>query len=483
MMPTVRSLVTRVLSPLIRAAEGPPRPGPYYLPVSGGWLPAGVDINWWQQGYSPISGGRLAIIEACISAYSQTCAMLPGDHWRSNNCGGRARVTTSALSRILRAPNAYQTISDFLLNAVRSLYLNGNAYALAIRNDRYEIDELHLMDPNQLSPAVVRADNDAAGNIFYRLGGNEVIEAQIGSPQIMVPARDVLHIRLHSNRRYPSPLLGETPLAAAFGDIVAYDAIRSQQDQFFRNQARPSAVLSTDLNLDANQLQQLRDRWNEQAKGLSAGGTPILTHGLKVLPWATNMAKDLQVAEQLKLANENIALVFRIPLAILGLGGAPLGATEQLMKTWLSLGLGFCLNHVEEAFGKLFGLAGQPDEYCEFDTAALLRSDAKDRIDGLVRAVQGGVLSPNEARNQEGFDSVPYGDEPRVQAQVVPLSAAGAIPTAPTSAVPPSAPATRSYRRAVQHDAKALMARANGKDKMALDGVVKPVIRKTKVQA
>jgi hypothetical protein len=230
-------------------------------------------------------------------------------------------------------------------------------------------------------------------------------------------------------------------------------------------------------------LQQLRDRWNEQAKGLSAGGTPILTHGLKVLPWATNMAKDLQVAEQLKLANENIALVFRIPLAILGLGGAPLGATEQLMKTWLSLGLGFCLNHVEEAFGKLFGLAGQPDEYCEFDTAALLRSDAKDRIDGLVRAVQGGVLSPNEARNQEGFDSVPYGDEPRVQAQVVPLSAAGAIPTAPTSAVPPSAPATRSYRRAVQHDAKALMARANGKDKMALDGVVKPVIRKTKVQA
>jgi HK97 family phage portal protein len=391
--------------------------------------------------------------------------MLPGDHWRANNRGGRARVTTSALSRILKSPNAYQIISGFLLNAVRSLYLNGNAYALAIRNDRYEIDELHLMDPNQSSPAVVRAngDSDAAGNIFYRLGGNEVIEAQIGSPQIMVPARDVLHIRLHSNRRYPSPLLGETPLAAAFGDIAAYDAIQSQQDMFFRNQARPSAVLSTDLNLDATQLQQLRDRWNEQAKGLSAGGTPILTHGLKVLPWEANMAKDLQVAEQLKLDNENIALVFRIPLAILGLGGAPLDATEQLMKTWLSLGLGFCLNHVEEAFGKLFGLAGQPDEYCEFDTAALLRSDAKDRIDGLVRAVQGGVLSPNEARNQEGFDSVPYGDEPRVQAQVVPLSAAGAIPSAQAAAVPLSAPAVKDYRRAVRRDVKALMLRANGK--------------------
>jgi HK97 family phage portal protein len=329
MMPTVRSLVTRVLSPLIRAVEGQPRPGPYYLPITGGWLPDGIPLNWWQHGYSPVSGGRLAIIEACISAYSQTCAMLPGDHWKANDRGGRDRVKTSALSRILRAPNAYQSPSDFLLNAVRSLYLTGNAYALAIRNDRWEIDELHLMDPSQSSPAVVRSNNDAAGNIFYRLGGNEVIEAQLGITQLMVPARDVLHIRLHSNRRYPSPLLGETPLAAAFGDIASYEAIRGQQDQFFRNQARPSAVLSTDLNLDRDQVQALRDRWNEQAKGLSAGGTPILTSGLKVYPWSTTASKDLQVAELLKLANENIALVFRIPLAILGLGGAPLGATEQ----------------------------------------------------------------------------------------------------------------------------------------------------------
>jgi hypothetical protein len=32
------------------------------------------------------------------------------------------------------------------------------------------------------------------------------------------------------------------------------------------------------------------------------------------------------------------------------------------------------LNHIEEAFGNLFGLKGQPEEYLEFDTAALLRS-------------------------------------------------------------------------------------------------------------
>src|SRR5262249_41249516 len=34
MMPTVRSLVARVFSPLIRAGEGQPRSGPHYLPIS-----------------------------------------------------------------------------------------------------------------------------------------------------------------------------------------------------------------------------------------------------------------------------------------------------------------------------------------------------------------------------------------------------------------------------------------------------------------
>lgn len=98
----------------------------------------------------------------------------------------------------------------------------------------------------------------------------------------------------------------------------------------------------------------------------------------------------------------------------------------------------------------------------------MLRSDQKDRIDALVRGVQGGVFSPNEARNQEGYDNVPYGDEPRVQQQVVPLSAAGSIPAAPGPAAPPSAPAARDYRRAVRRDVKALTLRAKGKT--PLDG-------------
>jgi HK97 family phage portal protein len=435
---TALGWLSRVASRLVRKGEGDYRPGPWYLPVTGGWLPVGVgeSQNWWQRGYDPVSGSRSAMVEACVSAYAQTVAMCPGDHWRLNSKRGRDRVKNSALARILRHPNDYQSISDFMLNVTRSLYMEGNAYALALRNDRYEIDELHLMDPMLSYPRLA-----VTGDVFYQLYGNDIIERRLGGDELIVPQRDVLHIRLHTVRhRYPRPLIGESPIVAAYDDIGVSNSISRQQTAFYMNEARPSAVLSTDLQLDKDQVQALRDRWNDQAKALHQGGTPILTAGLKVQPWSVG-GRDAATADILKLTNEHIALAFRIPLQILGIGGTTYSSTELLMQSWIASGLGFALNHIEEAFGLLFDLKGQPDEYVEFDTAALLRSATKDRIEALARGVQGGIYAPNEARLQEGLDAVEFGDEPRVQQQVVPLSAAGKIPAAPGPNSPPPAPA------------------------------------------
>ena len=434
-----RGIVSRTLRTVLRAVEGEFRPGPYYLPISGGWLPDGSAENWWQLGQDiqPFLS-RSAIVEACISAYAQTVAMLPGDHWRANNKGGRTRVTNSALARVLRYPNEYQSISDFMLNLTRSLYALGNAYALALRNDRYEIDELHLMDGRICRPMV--AEN---GDVFYQLMGNDVIARRLGgggNMQLTVPQRDVLHVRLNTVNRYPRPLVGTSPIEAVADDLGVSSAIAKQQTNFYMNEARPSAVISTDLVLDKDQVQFVRDRWNEQAQKLKQGGTPILTAGLKVQPWTIG-GRDASLAEVMKMSKENVALAFRVPLQILGIGGTPYASTELLMQSWIAMGLGFCLNHIEEAFGLLFVLDGQPDEYLEFNTRALLRSAEKDRIEALTKGVQGGIYSPNEARNQENLDSVKDGDEPRVQQQVVPLSAASMISTTTSSTGPHPPPA------------------------------------------
>jgi HK97 family phage portal protein len=431
--PRVR--VKAVTSPaLVSKAEGDFRSGPYYLPYSGGWLDTDV-LNWWQVGGDVGGlGSSSAMVEACVSAYAQTVAMCPGDHWRLQPDNGRERVKTSALSRILKTPNAYQTISDFLLNGVRDLYADGNMYALALRNSRYEIIELHLMQPRACNAVVAET-----GDVFYGLSGNPVIDRMIDYP-LMVPARDVLHIRLNTTPHHP--LRGESPLMAAARDIAVGNAMASQQLNFYMNQARPGTVLATDMTLDRDQVQALRDRWNEQSRGIGAGGTPILTSGLKPVALPSATAESGQLAEIMKMSEQRVALAFRVPLQILGLGGSGFNTTESLMQSWLASSLGFTLNHIEEAFGQMFGLSGQPDEYLEFNTAALLRSAFKDRIDGMVKAVQGGVFAIDEARALEGYKKAPggHGEEPRVQQQLVPLSAAEMIPAAPgPAAAPPAA--------------------------------------------
>lgn len=406
-------LLQRIFGWQKKSAEGSWHPGPYAL--TDGWLPAGTPWNFWQMGSNvkPYSASS-AMVEACVSAYSQTVAMCPGDHWRRRSDGGRDRVENSPLARIIRRPNDYQTISDFLLNATRELYQFGEFFALAVRDGRGDIAELHLMRSRGCFARVAMT-----GEIFYSLGGNPVIDRRF-TDLAGVPGRDVLHVRLHT----PSdPLRGESPLLAAALDIAATDAALQQQVAFLRNEAKPSIMLSTDATLTRDQSRELREAWDAQTRGENAGGTPILTAGLKPIV-VSGKAVDAQVAELMKMSAQNIALAFRVPLQILGLGGTAYASTELLMQSWISTGLGFALNHIEEAIGHLFGLAGFPAEYVEFNTKALERSAFKDRIEALAKSAISGIHSPDEARNDLDLGTVPggFGAEPRVQQQVVPLS-------------------------------------------------------------
>lgn len=424
-------LLSRIIGGKQKAAEGQYRPGPYLL--SDGWLSAaaGRFMNWWQMGYSlqPYSGGG-AMVEACISAYAQTVAMCPGDHWQSTGDGGRERITTSALSRIIRRPNDYQSMSDLLLNLTRRLYQKGEAFALAIRNDRSEISELHWMRDGY---PIIASD----GSIFYHLRGNEIVEGRFDL-QDPIPARDVLHVRLHTPRH---PLKGESPILAAQLELQMAGAAMTQQVAFYLNQARPSFILETDQQINKATADQLRERWEAQTKGEHAGGTPILAWGLKAKA-ITVGANDASLAEMLKLSEQNIALAFRMPLQILGIGGTPFASTEALMSSWKATGLGFALNHIEEAFGLLFKLKGYPEEYAEFDTNALLRSSFKEMIDALSNGTRR-VMRINEGRRMLDLPAVAGGDEILVQQQDIPLSMAGKS-VAPASDKSPSVAAADS---------------------------------------
>lgn len=417
--------------------EGAYHDGPYRILTtsSPGWLPHEWGAwNHWQMNQDPRSGAGInAMVEACVSAYAQTVAMCPMAHWAMLDNGGREQVTTSALSRIAIAPNDYQTRSDFLLNLVRSLYLDGNAYALALRNNRFEISSLHGMDPRLCRAEVIE------GEIFYELGGNHVINGRIetlGYEALrFVPARDVLHVKLNS---VIDVLRGETPLCAAALAVAANTASLKQSISFSVNQSRPSGILSTDAVINKPKADELRQLWNEQAKNLNVGGVPILSNGLKFQPM-TISNKDTQAIETLKANDAMVAQVFRVPLAIVGSEQQPMGSTEALMNFWIAGGLGFALDRVELAFDMLFGLPAS--EYSELDSNVLLRSNLKDKVEAFARGTIAGIHSPNEARAEFELPAAKWGDEPRVQQQVVPLSFASEPPKPPAPPASPASPA------------------------------------------
>ena len=114
--------------------------------------------------------------------------------------------------------------------------------------------------------------------------------------------------------------------------------------------------------------------------------------------------------------------MLRVPLAILGISeGATYQNATALISYWVQTGLGFYLDNLADSLTKFFGLP-KPRQQAWFDVDnAILRADFTSRVEGLAKAIQGGLFTPNEARRKEGLAPAAEGDAPRLQQQMVPL--------------------------------------------------------------
>jgi HK97 family phage portal protein len=381
----------------------------YPLPSSGGSIPFDWPTNWFQTGHNPQGNGSNVTAQACIAAYAETMAILWPYQYAVSSSDEKTKVRSSSAARTLRNPNPYQTRSDFMLNLVTNLLSDGNAYAVGYRDDRNQITQMHLLPPRSTTPYV----DPETKAVFYAAGDNPLIASETS---FLIPARDVLHVKLHTPRH---PLVGVSPIVNLAMAMASNNAITAHQAQFFNNMRRPSGVLSSDMELTVDQMAQLRTAWDAQSKDLNSGGVPILGMGMKWQPMSIS-SQDAELAKAFNMGVEDIARAFRVPLPLVGdLRYGTYNNTETLLSMWLATGLGFVLEHVELSFDKFFEMAD--NQTIEFDTHSLLRSDFAGRIDGLTKGLTGGLYTPNEARQREGLPKVEYGDTPIVQQQMVPL--------------------------------------------------------------
>ena len=388
--------------------------------------------NGWERGLrlqgGPIDGRGVPAAYACVMAFARAISQCYPEHKRLNDAGKREVINTSPASRLMRAPNSYQTFDQWLFNIVASMGFDGEALALIVRDDRQAPVALHQVPRRAWQPWV---DPDS-GAVFYQIVDSPDGLYRMGA-LLLVPARDCIHFRQHTPRH---PLVGETDLAAAALATGINVALSSAQAAFFNNMARPAGILSTDQALSRDQMTRLREAFEAQAAGLSQGKLPILGNGLKFQPLAINSV-DAQLIETQRMSVEEIARVEGVPLPIIGdLSKATFNNTEQLINLWLSISLGSKIENIERTLDRAFGFDRL--DYVELDTNALLRTDLAARIDALTKGVQGGLYTPNEARELEGLDPKAQGNEPMLQAQMTPLSYLGKI--AEQAAKPAPAP-------------------------------------------
>lgn len=384
--------------------------GPFYgQGEAGGWYPLGSIEDGYQRNLEiPVGNGKqIPAAYASVMANARAISQCRPLHKRRVAGQPTEIVENSPAAALFHRPNNYESFQQFILNMVAAMLFDGESFALITRDGTGRALRADRLDSGTCSPYIEE------GELFYSVGSNPFLPDQI---QYLVPARDVLHLRFLTPRHV---LIGESPIKAAALAAGVNVALSRSQAAFFSQMSRPSGVLSTDQMLNKDQLESLREAWGKQSQRMAQGHVPILSGNLKFEAMSIT-SQDAQLMEAQRFSVEQIAMCYGVPLPVIGdLSNSTLSNAETLVSLWLSISLGSLLENIEQSFARLFNLP--PTESIDFDVAALLRTDFLTRIDGLTKAVQGGLYTPNEARAREGLHPVDNGETPIVQQQMVPL--------------------------------------------------------------
>ena len=194
-------------------------------------------------------------------------------------------------------------------------------------------------------------------------------------------------------------------------------------------------------------IQRVKERFMSATTGENAGAPVVLTEGMEWKPM-TMSAVDAELIASAKLSALQVAQVYGVPPFLLGdMTDAKYATVEAMLRHFHGTCLGFYMDHIASALTRFFELP--PNESIELDyESVILRSvGLEDRMRAFKEGVQGGILTPNEARAKDRSPPVPFGDQVRLQQQMVPLSYGamlqppapkpGAIPAGEVEVEPP----------------------------------------------
>lgn len=347
---------------------------------------------------TPESAMRVAAVYASARIIAGAVATLPLDLKRRVSDTVREDASDHPLWTVLRRrPNRWQTPSAFRRMQQTHVLLRGNAYALKVVY-LGEVRELIPLHPDRVR--VEQLDDMSLAYTYTRKDGRQVV----------LPQEAVMHLLCLTL----DGVQGVTPLTYARETIGSALAMESHGSNVFRNGARVSTVLVHPKTLGPEGIASLRESIDAyRAGGDREGRALILEEGMDVKPMSMT-AEDSQWIEARKFSRTDIAMFMGVPPSMIGdnSGSDSNWGTglEQKSRGFVAYTLEDHLTMWEETIGRDLVRAADVQVYARFNRAALVRGDIQTRWEAHTKALQWGVVSPNEIRQIEDMNPRPGGD-------------------------------------------------------------------------
>jgi HK97 family phage portal protein len=371
--------------------------------ASGWWQPfidaglLGVETDSGQQVGPETSLNYHAWFRA-MSLIAQKVASVPKHLLRRSADGeGKDRARDHVVYKLVHErANEEQTAFQFWLQMGGHVPSRGNGYAAIYRVKGVPV-ELIPMDPDRTYP--VRRD----GELWY-------VTFPFGHQGEGLRLRpvEVLHFR---GWGYDG-LVGYPVWSVAKEEIGLGRAERKLSATRFKNNARPSMVLQTDMRMDPKARERLRNEWEQMHRGVdNAWRTAILDNGLKATPVSLS-AEQLGQTEGAQMSLTAISNYTGVPVSKLGGSGKSYASQEQEDRAFVNDGLDFWLNVFEDETGAKLLTDPEREQGYEVkgNREALLRPDTRTKFEVLRIATAGKpIMTQNESRRM--IDLPPVDEE------------------------------------------------------------------------
>jgi len=337
---------------------------------------------------TPERAMRQVTAYACVRIISETVAQIPLHVFERGSDGTKERDTASALHRIFsRSANPWTTAYQFKSDMTADVLLHGSAFALVQRDAEGNTRYLTKWPAR----AVHVEEDRLTGEPRYRVTLND------GGSRIYAHT-DVLHLRATG---------GLSPIQQAKEAIAIALSQEGELADLLTSGMRPAGVLTFENEMSDSALERAQAQFTALNK---SKGTAILDGSAKY--HALGMAgADAQFLEGRRHQVAEIARAFRVPLHMLQeLERTTHLNAEQLGRQFLQLTMLPWLKMWEQSLNLVL-FADDQSRYAEFMVDDLQRADLASRMEAYAKAVQAGLLNPNEVRSMENRAPYEGGDK------------------------------------------------------------------------